>query len=478
MSIEQCLFEAKEVTIKRGNATVLHQFDWCIRPGQQWAITGPSGCGKTTLLQAMAGKLFTTGPFLFAAGLKVVFVAQQHRFTNLSHTQDFYYQQRFNSPDAEDALTVAAAFAHLFDSAPALLDLTELFKLEDIRQRPLIQLSNGENKRLQLAHAMSQQPSVLLLDNPFTGLDVAARAALEEALSAIIGHGISVVLSSAPQRMPHFVTHVLEIKNADSVQAHDAAAFQKHQQQQKKEELPAVPSSLLDDSGWPGFSHAVRMHEVQVQYGQKKVLHNISWEVRRGERWLLSGANGAGKSTLLSLITADNPQAYANEIYLFDEKRGSGESIWDIKKNIGYVSPELHLYFDNTATVRDTVASGLFDTIGLFRRLSVAQEEKVTVWLDFLGLAKVKNRLLHQLPLGQQRLALLARALIKVPPLLVLDEPLQGLDAAQIHFFNSVVDALCATGNQTLIYVSHYADELPQSIQHHLHLQNGSIASP
>ncbi|WP_132055922.1 ATP-binding cassette domain-containing protein [Pseudocnuella soli] len=476
MSIEPGLFEAKAATIKRGNITVLQGFNWCIGRGQQWAITGPSGCGKTSLLLAMAGKLFTTGQLTFSEGVKVVYVPQQHRFTNLSHTQDFYYQQRFNSFDADDAPTVDAAFPHLFDNSEKLFDLNALFHLEEIRHRPLIQLSNGENKRLQLAHALSQEPTMLLLDNPFTGLDAATRTTLETTLTLVGNHGIAVVITCPPQRIPSFITHVLNINTPDSTEVYDAATFTKTQQHQQEIMLPAAPQALLAAPAWPEFEFAVNMQDVHVQYGEKLVLNAISWQVRRGERWLLAGANGAGKSTLLSLITGDNPQAYANEIYLFDKKRGSGESIWDIKKNIGYVSPELHLYFDSSASVYDTIASGLFDTIGLFRRLTKEQEQKVQLWLEFLSLDKVKHRLLHQLPLGLQRLVLLARALIKHPPLLVLDEPLQGLDAAQIIFFNRVVDALCTAGNQTLIYVSHYADELPQSIEHHLNLHNGSIA--
>src|SRR5688572_13384763 len=116
------------------------------------------------------------------------------------------------------------------------------------------------------------------------------------------------------------------------------------------------------------------MKKVSVQYGDKIILDEVNWKVMKGERWLLSGPNGAGKSTLLSLITADNPKAYANSIFLFGKKRGSGESIWDIKKKIGFISPELHLFFDQGTSCFDVIASGLFDTIGLFRQLSAAQQ--------------------------------------------------------------------------------------------------------
>src|SRR5688572_9298445 len=159
------------------------------------------------------------------------------------------------------------------------------------------------------------------------------------------------------------------------------------------------------------------MKKVSVQYGDKIILDEVNWKVMKGERWLLSGPNGAGKSTLLSLITADNPKAYANSIFLFGKKRGSGESIWDIKKKIGYVSPELHLYFESSITVFDVIASGLFDTIGLFRMINDEQSQIIKGWIKLLHLEEVTNKLLFNLSLGKQRLVLLARALVKNPPL-------------------------------------------------------------
>jgi molybdate transport system ATP-binding protein len=215
------------------------------------------------------------------------------------------------------------------------------------------------------------------------------------------------------------------------------------------------------------------MIDVAVIYGGKPILKDINWVVNRGEKWNISGSNGAGKSTLLSLITADNPQAYANEIYLFDKKRGSGESIWDIKKLIGFISPEMHLYFEHVATVFETIASGLFDTIGLFRKINETQVKYVDQWLEILSLQPFKHKNLNQLSLGQQRLILLARALIKNPPLLILDEPCQGLDSDQIENFKHIVDRICLHFDTTVIYVSHYKSHLPSCISKELRLHKG-----
>jgi molybdate transport system ATP-binding protein len=189
----------------------------------------------------------------------------------------------------------------------------------------------------------------------------------------------------------------------------------------------------------------------------------------------VAGHNGAGKSTLLSLITADNPQAYANEIYLFDRKRGTGESIWEIKQKTGFLSPELQLYFDPSATAFTALASGLFDTIGLFRSLSAPQEKLVMEWMEFLDCTSFSNRLLNSLPMGMQRLILLGRAMIKTPPLLVLDEPCQGLDEIQTGFAKSMIDRYCRHYQATLIYVSHYTEDYPPGMDQILQLNKGRI---
>jgi molybdate transport system ATP-binding protein len=177
----------------------------------------------------------------------------------------------------------------------------------------------------------------------------------------------------------------------------------------------------------------------------------------------------------LSLITADNPQAFANKIWLFDKKKGSGESIWDIKKKIGHVSPELHLFFEKGIEVKEAVASGLFDTIGLFKQISNAEEIVVESWMEVTGINHFKSKRLHQLSLGEQRLVMLTRALVKSPPLLILDEPCQGLDEDQAQLFKEIIDEICLQQNITLIYVSHYNDDIPKSINHFLHLENGQI---
>ncbi len=218
------------------------------------------------------------------------------------------------------------------------------------------------------------------------------------------------------------------------------------------------------------------MEKIHISYGEKKVLNNISWEVQKGEKWLLQGHNGSGKSTLLSLINGDHPQAYANNIHLFGNKRGSGESIWEIKERIGIISPELHWYFDMNANVGQTIASGFFESMSLYQKLGYEQHQQLEQILNFFDLKEEKNKKMAELSLGKQRLVLLARTIVKKPELLILDEPCQGMDVAQTNYFNRIIDDLCEKG-QTLIYVGHFESRIPDCIDHKLVLEKGEIKS-
>ena len=478
------VLKVKNLTIKQHEDILLSNISLNVQQEEHWAITGPSGCGKTTLLKVLAGRQFFTGTLHFKTGnlvsKKIVLVEQQHHFKNLSNTNTFYYQQRFNSIDADDAITVEEDLQALLpsnhDSLHQLNHLTELFGIKKLFGERLIQLSNGENKRLQIVKALMMQPPFLLLDNPFIGLDVDGRQHLEEILNEVGKNGVTIIMVTLASQIPFFITNVLSLSSDHSYSTHSISPAERNKQHQKKPVGFSFDNSLLKQLTANGpelkFEFAVKMRNVNIQY-DRKILENISWEVRNKERWSLSGPNGSGKSTLLSLVNADNPQAYANEIYLFDRKRGTGESIWDIKKKTGFVSPELHLYFEKGNNCFDVIASGLFDTIGLFRQINEEQSALVSQWMQLLKLEHLKRQFLFRLSNSEQRLVLLARALVKNPPLLILDEPCQGLDDDQISIFKEIINEICLTGNKTLIYVSHFAHEIPECVTKFIRLENG-----
>ncbi|MFT3827727.1 MAG: ATP-binding cassette domain-containing protein [Chitinophagaceae bacterium] len=476
--------ELQQVGVTLGGKKVLQNITLTIQEGQQWAITGPSGSGKTVLAHTIAGKHFYSGHIIASFDTpetyhhSVMMLEQQHRFTDRTNRQDFYYQQRFNSFDAEQTVTVQEELARYLEGVETVAgmpvdNLPQLLQIDHILHEPLIQLSNGENKRVQLAKALLLQPRLLILDHPFTGLDVKGRQLLHTILDTLSANNVRLILITSAHEIPVSITHVATLEQGTLVAAVERKDYQPPattvQLPFSIEQLKKMPAGIEAD-----FTAAVKMVNVYVRYEGKEVLSNINWEVKRGERWSLSGPNGAGKSTLLSLINGDNPQAYSNEIYLFDRRRGSGESIWDIKRNIGYISPELHLYFDYTSTCFQAVASGLFDTIGLFRTLNEDQEQQVLKWMDLFKLTSHRRTLLANLSASEQRLVLLARALVKNPPLLILDEPCQGLDEEQRAAFKEIINMLSLHFNNTLIYVSHYKEDIPACVTRHLQLEKGA----
>ena len=473
------LAQLTDVSVVINGIDILKNINLSIQPHEQWSVVGKSGSGKTTLAHALTGKVFHSGTVSFhlpnhTHSNRILLIEQQHHFKNRSNTSDFYYQQRYNSSDAGDAITVQEALQPFISGSPAN-NWIEQLHLTQVLHEPLIQLSNGENKRLQLARALFLDPAVLIMDNPFVGLDAEGRQTLHRIIDSIVASGISIILITPPQELPACITHVAVLENGRLMKAGKKEAAQALAPVVTTT-LPAETIKKLKASGDNNhFTTAVKMVNVTIQYGEKIILQHINWEVKKGECWSVSGPNGAGKSTLLSLVTADNPQAYANELYLFDQRRGSGESIWDIKRRIGFVSPELHLYFDRGTSCFEVIASGLFDTIGLFKRITTEQQEQVQAWIQLLQLQPVQHRPLFQLSLGQQRMVLLARALVKNPPLLILDEPTQGLDDEQISYFKMLINQLCETFNTTLLYVSHYAKDLPECITKTAVLNSGTM---
>ena len=464
--------------IQYGNP-VLNDISLELQSGQHLAIIGESGSGKSSLAKAIAGKLFTKGSIDIHDAehsllrIKTVLLEAVVKFKNLSNVSDFYYQQRYNSCDAENTLTVEQELAN----TNALTDETEILldqlNLTHRKQTPLIQLSNGDQKKLQLIKALLQQPRLLILDNVFVGLDVESRKQLHRIIDQYALTGTTIILVTDERELPSCITHIAEMYKGRLAQFADRKNFVAfHAENNEKKEVKPSANYLFPGSPVQ-FDFIVNMKNVSIQYGDKIVLQHINWQVKQGERWLVKGHNGAGKSTLLSLITADNPQAYSQDIYLFDKKRGSGESIWDIKKNIGFVSPELHKFFDAGSSVHHVIASGFFDTMGLFKKLNAEQEQTIKDWISFFDLEEYHHKSLFLLPAGQQRRALLARALIKNPTLLVLDEPCQGLDDHQTKQFLQLIDEVCSRSATTLIFVSHYEDEIPACITRKLELQQG-----
>ncbi|GAB2691219.1 ATP-binding cassette domain-containing protein [Mucilaginibacter koreensis] len=466
-----------------------------VTKGQHWAIIGPSGSGKTTLLQVLAGNRAlnggnvsygTPGSFNTQTPLhpKPVMVSLRHGFRDVENTTSFYYQQRYNSFDSGNTATVAEYLSSTSAAANneinywTLEQLTQQLHLQPLLPKHLIKLSNGETRRLMIAAALLKNPALLLLDNPLTGLDASSRHELDTLLKETAESGITIILTASAQHIPEVITHIAQLEKGQLVQACRkdelvATVLPNHFDNHRLEQVKQLYTANYKAHR---YNYLIRMSNIHIQYGDVKVLDDVNWTVLPGERWSLSGPNGAGKSTLLSLVTGDNPQAYANDIILFDNKRGSGESIWDIKKNIGFISPELYQYFPADQSCLQVIESGYHDTLGLFRPSNPKIMANAIQWMQVFDIEQYRFILLKNVPASVQRLCLLARALVKCPPLLILDEPCQGLDDMQQQHFKSIIDAIGEATQVSIIYVTHYPHEIPDSISHHLRLENGRVA--
>jgi molybdate transport system ATP-binding protein len=498
--MEKPLLSITDAFLKLGTTTIFNSLNFCINKGENWALVGKSGSGKSALLQLVTGKFHLSagsvryhfheefleqhpqheGQLTFHR--LIALVESRHHFRNLSNTGEFYYQQRYNSSDSEDALTVEEYLGSIKPYTDHSITWTyekviDKLHLQSLRDKQLIKLSNGETKRLLIAAALLKNPVILMLDNPLAGLDVQTRAEFNTIISDITNSGITVIMATSPFEIPDSITNVAVLMGGNvSVMPKDQFDPKEFADTEKDDINQKELSELLNlKSEHPSFNWIVKMDNINIRYGEKQVLKDVNWHIKQGERWALLGPNGAGKSTLLSLINADNPQAYANEIVLFDRKRGTGESIWDIKSKTGFISPELYQYFPTDNSCLQVIESGFYDTMGLFRPSDPKKSSIALRWMKALEIDQYARQLLKNIPTSAQRLCLLARALIKNPTLLIFDEPCQGLDTHQQQHFKSVVDTICELSNVTLIYVTHYQHEIPESVTKVLRLDNGNV---
>lgn len=454
-----------------------------IGKGEHVAIVGPNGAGKSLLVDTITGRYpllmnevmydFSPSESKMACD-NIKYITFRDSYGDSDAT--YYYQQRWNTHDIDDTPVVR-------DLLPSCRNeelrkaLYGLFGVEEMLDKHIILLSSGELRKFQLTKALLGGPRVLIMDNPFIGLDAKTRdqlRALLRGLTELASLQVVLVLSKTDD-IPDFITHVIPVEDR---RVEPMVSLREY-----LDRCPEIPAHVLSEEKRrrilelpyaENLYHTERivdLHNVSIRYGDRIILKDLDWSVKCGEKWALSGDNGSGKSTLLSLVCADNPQSYACNISLFGKKRGSGESIWEIKKHIGYVSPEMHRAYLKNLPAVDIVASGLHDSIGLYRKMRDEDRERCEWWMDIFGIAGLKDRSFLQLSSGEQRMVLLARAFVKDPELLILDEPLHGLDMWNRRLVKDIIEAFCERRDKTMIMVTHYKEELPDVITHSLYLR-------
>lgn len=435
-----------------------------VAAGESWAFVGSNGSGKSALARALAGDL----PLL--SGQR-----ESHfsRVTRLSFEQlqklvsDEWQRNNTDllSPGEEDTGRTTAEIIQDEVKDPArCARLAEQFGISALLDRRFKYLSTGETRKTLLCQALMTDPQLLILDEPFDGLDVNSRQQLAALLADLHSAGITLVLVlNRFDEIPEFVQFAGVLADCTLSETGEKSSLLQQALVAQLAHSEKLDGITLPEPDVPPARHALAdsaprivLNDGVVSYNDRPVINHLSWTVNPGEHWQIVGPNGAGKSTLLSLVTGDHPQGYSNDLTLFGRRRGSGETIWDIKKHIGYVSSSLHLDYRVSTNVRNVILSGYFDSIGIYQAVSDKQHKLVQQWLDILGIDKrTADAPFHSLSWGQQRLALIVRALVKHPTLLILDEPLQGLDPLNRQLVRRFVDVLIGEGATQLLFVSH-----------------------
>lgn len=438
-------------------------------------VLGPNGAGKSTLgLVLEKGRHAFNNRMEFTRAdcqIRMITFTDIHSLTGIDVIR---HTQRLEATENEFVPTVAEVVAR-FDHSPADFDrLSRRFELADVMEKKINYLSSGELRKLLLINVLLSRPGLLIIDNPYIGLDAQSRRQLDDSLSTLASEGLSIVmLLCDPIDIPSYADSVILLENLTfKAQINDPEGIRRLRQ----ETLPAVDSLTASDlpprrRRYPDFTTAFSITDGHIRYGGRSIFEHLDWKVARGERWALTGPNGSGKTLLLSCVCGDHPQAYANNIVLFDRRRGTGESIWDIKDKIGYVTPEQQLYFRSVKPVEEIVVQGMRNMLERYNPVTAEELEDARRWLQLLDISHLADRQFSTLSSGEQRLVMLATALVKQPPLLILDEPLHGLDAARKERVRRIIDAMMQRDDSSLIFVTHYQREIPPCVDHTLTLR-------
>ncbi len=458
------------IEIQGLSARELHIDRFVAQPDEAWCIIGANFSGLTQLCDVITGEQvdFRAELLRLPTDLGVCsFKRQQEIFEAEIRKDNTDFLDRIDpGTPARDFLTHAEDYRELID----------LLAMGDALDRGYRQLSSGQSRKLCLLQQITRGVSCLVLENPYEGLDQPSCLELDRILPQLWQQGLGIlVFVNNTGDIPHWCTHLAAMHDGTIALQGPAETM-----------LPAVKMLLTQQPGRFLVSveelrkerltadndttspNLLTLNKGFARYGEVEVFNNLDLSVNRGDHTLITGPNGCGKSTLLQIITGDHPLCYTNDLYLFGRRRGSGESVWDVKKRMGIVSPDLHRNHRISGSALAVVVSGLFNSIGLYVRPTEGQQQLGRKWLQRLTLADKAGTAFRQLSYGEQRLILLARALIKVPTLLILDEPTQGLDEPNRVALLDILEQIAAEELCTILYVSHRQDEYRSFFTQHV----------
>ena len=452
----------------------LSDISWTIRPGEHWLIAGGNGSGKSALAAVLAGEGECLSGTQSGLPDRVALVSYERQAELIEA------ERRKDDADILDVISEGTPVAEIIDAVcqdDALAQtLVDTLGLRPLMGRAFRKLSTGETRKVMLIRALTSRPELLVLDEPFDGLDHDSLTWLQDHLAVLAETVPMVIVLNRFDECPEFITHVAYIDHGHllyQVRRDDESAFAELYQllHLKTSELdvpmadPAARLPALNPS-----DPLVRLTGATIRYPDNTVFENLDWTIEANQHWQLSGPNGSGKTCLLSLITGDHPQCYVNDIKVFGFQRGTGESIWQIKQYIGYVSTALQWEYRVSIGLRNVIISGFYDSIGLYNKSTDMQKAIADQWLALLGMSDRADEPFNGLSYGEQRLLLIARAMVKHPPLLILDEPCLGLDDMNRQVVLALIERICTASETAVLYVNHRSEDRIRGIDHHLAL--------
>jgi molybdate transport system ATP-binding protein len=453
----------------------LSDINWSIEPSQNWMITGTNGSGKSALAAVLAGAGDILSGKQHGIPPRVSLVSYEAQGELIAA------ERRKDDADILDVISegtsVQEIIAQVCEDTALADQLVEQFGLISLLDRSFRKLSTGETRKVLLVRALTSKPQLLVLDEPFDGLDANTHKMLAAHLTSIVGQVPMVLVLNRFDECPDFITNIAYLDSGElrhQVARDDENAYAELYQllhlKTSDLELPAAdPISDLPplDPSQP----LVKITNAKIQYGDTVIFKDLSWTIETNQHWQLTGPNGSGKTGLLSLITGDHPQCYVNDIVVFGFQRGQGETIWQIKQYIGYVSTALQWEYRVSTSLRHVIISGFFDSIGLYSKYTDRQRDIANQWLELLGMRHRADDPFNKLSYGDQRLLLIARAMVKHPPLLILDEPCLGLDDMNRQRILALIERICAGSETAVLYVNHHPEDKIAGIDRYLALE-------
>lgn len=454
------------------NTSTLSINDWRIETEESWGIFSSEGDIGSMLGDLLCGEIKPESGELNINGYRIaqVSLSEQQRLLELEiEKDDTDFLDRIDQGSSVYRLIYEACKDEALTQA-----LIEDLDLSHLAESGFRVLSTGETRRVMLARALAVKPDLVLLDNPFTGLDVAHRASLATYLQTLSQSVQMLITFSRESDMPDWIERIALFNGGKLDSTMDRQSWDQHpiiaqikaQSEKQSEEMMAL---IRQHQHSTHFDNPIfELKNGKVEYTEKTIFTDLNWRIDKGQHWQVKGPNGCGKSTLLGLIFGDHPQCYSNDIHIFGKKRGSGETIWEIKQHIGMVSSALHLQYRVNCSALEVILSGFYDSIGLYSQPSKKEINIAKEWLTILHMAQHEKTSFKQLEYGQQRLLLIARAIVKQPTLLILDEPYQGLDYLGRVLVKNTLELIAKENLSQLLYVSHYQEDGLDSIQNYL----------